>query len=112
MSDLRFRNPDAEQAVIAAMLIEPVAIVKARGLVTADDFDAPRHRLLFTAISDFAADGGEVDPVTLASRLALAGTLEAAGGKDYIGYLLDAIPTAARARTPNTPYAHRDWAVG
>lgn len=95
MSDLRFRNHDAEQAVLAAMFIEPVAIVKARGLLTADDFDAAKHRLLYAAMCELAAAGSEVDPLTMTSHLSIAGTLEAAGGRDYIGFLVDAIPTAA-----------------
>lgn len=97
-TDLRLRNDDAEQAVLAAMLFDTVAIGVARGLVVADDFVATRHRLLYGAIVDVAATGATVDPITLASRLATRGELEAAGGKDYVGFLIGAIPTAANVR--------------
>jgi replicative DNA helicase len=39
--------------------------------------------------------GGVVDPLTLSEELLRRGELEAAGGKDYIGFLVDAVPTAA-----------------
>ena len=45
-----------------------------------------------TAISQ---QGTVVDPLTLAEELNRRGELDAAGGKEYIGFLVDAVPTAA-----------------
>ena len=95
-TDLRLRNEDAEQAVLAAMLIDAGAVATARGALTADDFLSARHRLLYGAMTDIAAGGSAVDPLTLAS--ALGADLQLAGGKDYIGFLVDAVPTAANVR--------------
>jgi replicative DNA helicase len=39
--------------------------------------------------------GDVVDPLTLADELSRRGELDASGGKDYIGFLVDAVPTAA-----------------
>jgi replicative DNA helicase len=39
--------------------------------------------------------GGVVDPLTLSEELSRRGELDASGGKDYIGFLVDAVPTAA-----------------
>jgi replicative DNA helicase len=39
--------------------------------------------------------GDVVDPLTLVDELSRRGELEAVGGKDYIGFLLDVVPTAA-----------------
>ena len=39
--------------------------------------------------------GAVLDPLTLADELERQGALAAAGGKDYIGTLLDVVPTAA-----------------
>lgn len=86
---------EAEQAVIAAMLLEGAAIPKARAVVQAGDFYLNGHGLLFRAIVDVASRGDEVDPLTLADELQRTGHLEAAGGKDYLGFLVDAVPTAA-----------------
>lgn len=94
-TDLLLRNEDAEQAVLAAMLIEPVAVTKARAVWAAADFFASRHRLLFAAMLEIASRDATVDPLTLAAQLGSRGELEAAGGKDYLGFLVDAVPTAA-----------------
>ena len=39
--------------------------------------------------------GSVVDPLTLADELQRKGDLEGSGGKDYIGFLVDAVPTSA-----------------
>lgn len=88
-------NENAEQAVLAACLIDGPAIATSRALVTPDDFFATRHRLLFAAMRDVADGGATVDPLTVASRLDMRGELSGAGGKDYLGFLVDAVPTAA-----------------
>jgi hypothetical protein len=86
-------SEDAEQAVLAATLIEPAAIVAARGVLSATDFHFESHQRLFRAALAVDDAGSTIDPITLAD--ALGGDLEAAGGKDYIGFLVDAVPTAA-----------------
>jgi replicative DNA helicase len=58
-------------------------------------FYAERHRRLFRAMVTITERGGVVDPLTLSEELLRRGELEAAGGKDYIGFLVDAVPTAA-----------------
>lgn len=88
-------SEDAEQAVLAAMLIDERAAVSAITVVDDTMFYAERHRRLFRAMADLTAAGTTIDPLTLANRLATHGDLEAAGGKDYIGFLVDAVPTAA-----------------
>lgn len=94
MSERLMRNQDAEQSVLAACLLEPVAITKARAVLMPADFTFPRHKLLFAAVLELHATGVTVDYVTLAAKLHERNELEAAGGKDYIAFLLDAIPTA------------------
>jgi len=58
-------------------------------------FYAERHRRIFRAMVAISERGSVVDPLTLSEELSRKGELEAAGGKDYIGYLVDAVPTAA-----------------
>jgi replicative DNA helicase len=50
---------------------------------------------LFRAMVNITERGGVVDPLTLSEELSRRGELEASGGKDYIGFLVDAVPTAA-----------------
>lgn len=88
-------NEDAEQAVLAAMLTDEQAVLRARAIVDAEAFYLPRHRLLFGAMVTLAERGTTIDPLTVADLLDQRGDLAHAGGKDYIGLLIDAIPTTA-----------------
>lgn len=88
-------SEDAEQAVLSAMLMDQDAIVRAAEIVDDSMFYAERHRRVYRAMVAIAERGSVVDPLTLAEELSRKGELDAAGGKDYIGYLVDAVPTAA-----------------
>src|SRR5213075_2073631 len=88
-------SEDAEQAVLSAMLMDQDAIVRAAELVDDSMFYAERHRRIFRAMVAITERGSVVDPLTLSDELGRRGELEAAGGKDYIGFLVDAVPTAA-----------------
>src|SRR5688500_17848669 len=88
-------SEDAEQAVLSAMLMDQDAIIRAMEVVDDSMFYAERHRRIFRAMIAITERGSVVDPLTLSDELSRRGELEAAGGKDYIGYLVDAVPTAA-----------------
>jgi replicative DNA helicase len=89
------RAPEAEQAVIAAMLMDTDAILRAGEHVDDTMFYDERHRRIFRAMMSISQRSEVVDPVTLGNELARRGELEASGGKEYIGELIDAVPTAA-----------------
>ncbi|MGQ0539542.1 MAG: replicative DNA helicase [Gemmatimonadaceae bacterium] len=88
-------SEDAEQAVIAAMLMDADAIIRATEFVDDTMFYREAHRRMFRAMLALNQRGDVVDPLTLAHELETRGELEAAGGKDYVTLLLDAVPTAA-----------------
>jgi replicative DNA helicase len=88
-------SEDAEQAVLSAMLMDQDAIVRAVEIVDDSMFYAERHRRVYRAMVSITERGSVVDPLTLADELQRKSELDAAGGKDYIAYLLDAVPTAA-----------------
>ena len=88
-------SEDAEQAVIAAMLMDADAIMRAAEYVDDTMFYREGHRRIFRAMVAITERGDVVDPLTLADELGRRGELEASGGRDYIGFLVDAVPTAA-----------------
>jgi replicative DNA helicase len=88
-------SEDAEQAVISAVLLDADAFSRASEFVDDTMFYREGHRRIWRAISSISARGGVVDPLTLSEELNSKGELEASGGKDYIGFLMDAVPTAA-----------------
>jgi replicative DNA helicase len=81
--------------VLSAMLIDQDAVLRAIEHVNDSMFYAERHRRIFRAMVSIAEKGGVVDPLTLSDELQRRGELEGSGGKDYIGFLVDAVPTAA-----------------
>ncbi len=77
------------------MLIDQDAVLRAVEHVDDTMFYAERHRRIFRAMVVITERGSVVDPLTLSEELNRRGELDAAGGKDYIGFLVDAVPTAA-----------------
>jgi replicative DNA helicase len=88
-------SEDAEQAVLAAMLIDQDAILRATEHVDDTMFYREGHRRIFRAMVAISERGDVVDPLTLSDELQRRGELDASGGKDYVGFLVDAVPTAA-----------------
>jgi replicative DNA helicase len=88
-------NEPAEQAVLSAMLLSPDAILRATEYVDDTMFYREGHRRLFRAILALSERGEVIDPLTLTEELQRQGELDAVGGRDYLAYLADVVPTAA-----------------
>lgn len=86
---------DAEQAVVGAALLESDAVDRARVVVTPSDFAWPAFGEIFAAACALRDREESIDPLTLATELERRGTLEGVGGKPMIGFLIDAVPSAA-----------------
>ena len=81
--------------MLGAMLMDQDAILRATEHVDDTMFYRERNRRIFRAMVAIVERGDVVDPLLLADELARRGDLEIAGGKDYIAYLVDAVPTSA-----------------
>lgn len=88
-------SEEAEQAVLGAMLLDADAILRAGEHVDDTMFYREGHRRLFRAMLAITERGSVVDPLTLADELERRGELEHAGGREYLVFLLDAVPTVA-----------------
>lgn len=86
---------DAEVAVLGAMLLDQDAILRAGEHVDDTMFYQEGHRRVFRAMLSLSERGEVADPLTLAEELGRRGELEASGGKEYLAFLIDAVPTAA-----------------
>jgi replicative DNA helicase len=84
----------AEQVVLSACLMGAEPSAKAAEILTPADFYAERHRILFTAVLALLDMGSPVDPHTLVAELDRTRELESAGGRDYVGWLIDVAPIA------------------
>ncbi len=93
------QNLDAEESVLGAMMLSPLAIgavTESSGLV-ASDFYRESHGHIFRAILALYAKGEPVDAITVVDELDRGGTLEAAGGADRVHELAALVPAAANA---------------
>jgi replicative DNA helicase len=86
---------EAEQAVLGAMLLDQDAALKAVELLDDTMFYREGHRVLFRAMVALVERGDVIDPVTLRDELERRGDLDRAGGLEYVGTLIDVVPTAA-----------------
>src|SRR5215471_9704221 len=75
---------DAEQAVLAAMLLDQDAALKAAELLDDAMFYKEAHRILFRAMVGLTEKGDVIDPVTLREELARRGDLDRVGGMECI----------------------------
>ena len=71
---------DAEQAVLAAMLMDADAVMRATEIVDDTMFYQEGHRRIFRAMSALTERGAVIDPLTLGDELERRGDLAGAGG--------------------------------
>ncbi|MCX7615721.1 MAG: replicative DNA helicase, partial [Clostridiales bacterium] len=90
---------EAEQAVLGAMLIDPVCVPDVVEILNPSDFYIDENRVIFETIySMFATSGKKVDPVTVIEELKVSGQYENSGGSAYLMQLMDVTPTAANVK--------------
>jgi replicative DNA helicase len=77
------------------MLMDRDAVDRVNEIVDDTMFYREGNRRIFRAMVALAERGDVIDPLTLSEELSRRGELTASGGKDYIGFLVDAVPTAA-----------------
>jgi len=88
-------SPEAEQAVLGAMLLDQDAALKAVQALDDASFYRESHRRIFRAMAQVIDRSDALDPLVLRDELERRGDLEAAGGMEYLAELLDTVPTAA-----------------
>lgn len=89
------QNIEAEQAVLASMLLDPAAIDKVEEFLNDGAFYYEAHRKVFRAITALSARNESADLITVTEELRRQGELEGAGGVTFLQSLLDSVPTAA-----------------
>ncbi|MFQ5882956.1 MAG: replicative DNA helicase [Candidatus Methylomirabilales bacterium] len=87
--------PEAEVAVLGAILLEHEALLKALELLRREYFYREAHRKIFAACQQLFERNEPVDLVTLGNELSRRHELEDVGGASYLASLVEAVPTAA-----------------
>lgn len=86
---------EAEECVLGAILLDNEAAHTALEKLQADDFYRGAHRAVFAAIASLTEQREPVDVITLSQKLRAQGTLEEAGGVEYLSRLSSVVPSAA-----------------
>lgn len=88
-------NVEAEQAILAGILINNDALNQIMDILSAEDFYREAHAYLFEGMIDLYNNNEPVDLITLSQNLTKKMLLEKAGGNDYLASLVDAVSTSA-----------------
>lgn len=83
---------EAESSVLGAMLLDRNAAVEAVMRLQADDFYYPANRAIYMALLMLYEKGMAIDAVTAVNELQASGSLELAGGINYIVELTENVP--------------------
>lgn len=86
-------NLEAEEAVIGALLVDPLALDDV-GTLTANDFANERYRLVFSTIQAMRQAGRAVDLLTLTDELVAQDKLDTLGGQTFLAQAVLRVPTA------------------
>ena len=89
------QSPDAERAVLGAILINNHAFYRVIGTIDTEDFFKDAHRTIFGTMRMMAERSQEIEPLTLKEELAKHALLEQVGGIAYVSSLLDSVPDVA-----------------
>jgi len=86
---------EAETAVLGGMFIDREAVTRSIEHINESMFYREANRRLYRAMLRLYERGDVIDVITVSEELKKTGEMEAAGGFEYLGALVDAVPTAA-----------------
>jgi|FLYL01.1.fsa_nt_gi replicative DNA helicase len=84
---------DAEEAVLASLLVDPEAIYKVAPRLKAEDFFREKNAWVYEAARALWDRNEAINQITVAHELARRGRLEAVGGMAYLSQLVNELPT-------------------
>jgi hypothetical protein len=90
-------NPEAEEAVLGAVLASGRLLVEVAAVLEEADFYRPAHRAVWRAMLRLADRGQPTDPVTVLGELMDSRELADVGGGPFLHTLIEAVPTVASA---------------
>lgn len=89
----RVQNPEAELAVLGAVLLDPTALADVSERLRPHHFGTLRHRLVYEAMLRLHEAGEGIDMLTLADSLRKAGDLAKAGNVAFLATLDGHVPS-------------------
>ena len=88
-------SPDAERAVLGAILWNGNSFYRVLGIIQTEDFFKDAHRRIFLAMKAAAEAGRDIELLAVIEELRRRSALEQVGGASYVSSLMDGIPDIA-----------------
>ena len=99
---------DVEEAVLGAMLLEPMCVDQAMEELTLSCFYDPRHRMIYEAMCALVNEHTSVDLITVSAKLKALGNLEAVGGAVVLAGLSEKVGSVAHIKILKQKTIQRD----
>lgn len=93
---------EAEESVLASILVDPDAIYKLQSILSPDDFFREQHKWVFEACLAIWSRDEPLNQVTVGHELVRRNRLEEAGGAAFLSRIVTDLPTAVGSEH----YAH------
>ncbi len=87
-------SPDAERAVLSALLLHDDNLQYIADLLSPEDFYVPANKIIYQAITGIALRSQRIDIITLQDALSASNQLDTVGGLTYLVTLQEDIPAA------------------
>jgi replicative DNA helicase len=91
-------NIEAEESVLGALLIDPLAYANVATILEPDDFYLQKNAWIYEAMRNLHNRGVQVDPTTICDELERHERLEPVGGSAYVTGLIAVAPNALHAK--------------
>ena len=88
------QNPEAEEAVLGSLLMDPEAVGRVAPFLRPDDFYRERNGTIYSAMLAVYDRHEPVDFLTVTDELKRTGRYEEVGGLGYLSHLVGIVPTA------------------
>lgn len=88
-------SPEAERAILGAILLDNGLITQAAEVLKPEDFYVPSHRRIFVAMLSLFQRGAEINPILIGEELKKENALESVGGISFITNLTWGLPHSA-----------------
>ncbi|MDR4470665.1 MAG: AAA family ATPase [Nitrospira sp.] len=91
--------PEAEQAILGAVLLDPRALDIAHDHLVDQDFASPRHQCIYRAMLRLKELGEPIDNLTLTERLRQRGEIQEVGGAAYLAELISDVSSSVNIKS-------------
>ena len=86
---------DAEKSVLGALMIDKHAISRVADVLSPQDFYAPAHQKIFSAILELFSKNNPIDILSVTDVLKSRHDIDRVGGSAYLGDLINTVPSAS-----------------